>query len=281
LNARIDRVAQLFAWIEAREGAAARPFAAALARLLARYDDDRRHYSEILEPSVSQDGRGRFWRRFSYAFPGFANARSETLATLADLCAPFGAQVAAAAARVIRAARHPAVAQPLFGLADDGADGTRVKLYLQFDDGAGDEALALAGALLGMPLDGGAWAGRLHMLGLDLGPAGLCGAKLYVAAADARHAPPGLALTQLLHVYRLAAPGQPLAPEPDEIDFGLADNGLTDDDLGALAAAHPGPFGDLAALGALLPLALRRVSLGRRDPAKVTLYYVLTELSAE
>jgi hypothetical protein len=265
-----DRVRALFAWWQHRQPRASPALDETLEVLLRRYEIDRARYSDIFEPSLSWSARGPSLRRFSYAFP--RAAPDDAARALTQLCAPWGGAVVDTCARAVRAARHAAVEQPLFGLADDGDDGLRVKLYLQFRDGASDGAIAIARAMIGAPLE--RLDGALHMLGLDVSERGLRAAKLYVVPHAASPTELiDLPIARPLLVYRLLRPDDPLAAP--ELDFGLVENSLSEAQLLAtplLVARHPEALRALAELRSELALTVRRVSIA---PGRVTLYYVL------
>lgn len=254
-------------------------------------------YSEIFEPSFSCDEAG--WRllRFSYAFPGFRAAPEATIATLEALCAPFGATSASYLKRFARALGASCVAQPLFGLAIDTPSRWRLKLYVQFRDSHPTEALRLASEMIGCgDLSRVAAERPLHLMGLDLGDAGLTGAKLYFLhsrlTTDAVRqeigpvplldplARGGLSeLCNVLRIHRVSGPaGRGLAAAA-EVDFALAENGLLPSSLlGAtgleLLSRGETPFDQLESA---IPVALRRISVPVGDGSKINGYYVLTD----
>ncbi|AKT42256.1 hypothetical protein [Chondromyces crocatus] len=308
-NAPVEAYRALFAAWARLEGEPAPAVARSLEQVLALFAADRGRYGDVLEPSLSWEGRqGRegarcTQRRLSYALPGFRADPEGGALALRALCAPFGEAVLAQVERVARAARHPVVAQPLFGLADDGPGGLRLKLYLQLRDGAGAAGVALVERLLGARLAGTLPArGALHLVGLDLGPHGqLVGAKLYVRhvrvglrAAMEQVGPAALfealaaagcrQLREVLGIHRIDGPEAAGVAQAVEIDVALEDTGLSWGTLRTLlpAAAHVlGEGGALARLEAegarLVP---RRLStpVGRDD--KLNLYYVLaTEIA--
>jgi hypothetical protein len=273
----IGSVRELFARWQALAGPPSAALAASLEAMVRQLELDRRHYSDVFEPSLSWDGQGAHVRRFSYAFPGFRRAMDETSRAFLALAAPFGGAIVDAAQRLLRAARHDAVEQPLFGYADDREP--RAKLYLQFRDGASVAAGPLIAAVTGVPVDGARLGGAIHMLGLDVGAGGVRGAKAYVFP----HAPVALAarferpLSRILHVHRMTDPGNGFPEQPSEVDFSLAENRLSEADvIGSrlLRTAHPDGIAELEALRAALPIAIRRVSIAIGNDPKITFYYV-------
>ncbi len=266
-----------------------------VAELLGRHGT---RYAEIFEPSLSWLGAEAQLLRFSYAFPGYGEQPEDTARCILDLCRPFGTGVREVAARVVRALQAGCVEQPLFGLAYDGPESWRVKLYLQFRAEHGREASALAARLLGgRKLEGGdgEGEGELHMLGLDVGDGGVQRAKLYyryprLSVADfaarmgrvelvADLARAGMAeLCELLAIHHLTSAGAGDIGPVREIDFALRDNGLLPRDLEAspsLARLFD-PAGPAAPLFASFPLAIRRVSVATGGSDKLNVYYLLT-----
>lgn len=297
LGTRLERMRELLQFLERREGRSRPALGAMSDALLQRFAIDRNRFSEIFEPSWSWDDAGAHAYRLSYAFPAFRREPDAVGRAMLALTAPFGSATSEACRRVLRAARHPAVEQPLFGLADDGDEGLRVKLYLQFRaDASAAEVLPLARAVLGCSaLPGESSEGALHLLGLDLGDSGLRGAKVYWARERLEHADaarllgPGrwpASLPQLrdvLLIHRLTGPDGAGAREASELHFGLADNGFVAGDLttSPLFAELPRFSDDLAELEAAFRIGLRRATLGLRGKRKLTLYYVLAETERE
>ena len=172
---------------------------------------------------------------------------------------------------------------PLVGIAYDGADAWRLKIYLQFHDDAGDAAWRIARRLVGRADLHRLFAGqRLHLLGIDLGPHGIAGAKLYVrhpevAIRDVSHlagpvtllddlaAAGRTHLRNLLVIHRLRRPDDPALATPAEVDFALGENELLWDDLETTAAlrALRGPSAPVTELAAEFGIAVRRVGAGR------------------
>lgn len=243
--------------------------------VLARFLDDRRHYSDILECSLSADESALDLARFSYAFPGLRSARSSVERSILAWTDALGPAPAAAARRVLRAARGSIVAQLLIGHAH--APTPRAKLYLQFDDHAGTAALALARALIGSDRPTESDAHPLHLLGLDIGPQGLVGAKLYFVAPIRTY--PGLPvpLHQPLWIHRLRHPDDPGFTRASELDFACPP--ATWEALAAAPALapHHAARDAFTALSAAFRLRPRRLSLGLGDARKLNLYYVLDE----
>ena len=133
------------------------------------------------------------------------------------------------------------------------------------------------------------------MVGIDIGPRGLVGGKLYFAIPKLRL---GLAssavgpvalldemarqgteeLINVLAVHRLSAPDD-LADVPHEIHFGLAENELRWADISQLpsiktACASGAPFADLQSS---FRIAVRRLSAPVGEPNKLNVYYTLVE----
>jgi radical SAM superfamily enzyme YgiQ (UPF0313 family) len=295
------RVRALLAWC-ARQHRLRDPRLAATTRvLLRRFARDDAAFANIFDPSASWDADGWHLYRYTYEFPGYAGDRAGVTRALLELCAPFGDRMVSFATRLLRLAAAPCVTQVLYGLAYDGPERFRVKLYLQFADGADAAALELARRAVGRADVGAAAGGReLHLLGVDLGPRGLTGAKLYlrhprVRLADAAQTlgpSPLLAdlaaagvteLRDVLAIHRLRRRADPAAGAPAEIDFGLRENDLDFGALRALPSLRPILSGAdaLAELERRFRIAVRRVSVpaGRLD--KLNLYYVLAEPGAE
>jgi hypothetical protein len=191
------------------------------------------------------------------------------------------------------------VAQPLIGVAWDGPGGVpRHKVYLQFRGDAGPAAGALAERVLARPgLARSLGDASLHMLGVDFGPAGLLGAKLYVLHAhvasseDPGATPLARALASLvraprmfsnaLSIHRLtsASPAGAL-PAASDVDIGLAENELAWEDV----ARAPG-LADLVArsrvaveLFSSFRLEVRRVSMALGAAPRGSVYYGLREV---
>jgi len=239
---------------------------------LARFAADRRRFSDILECSLSADDAGLDLARFSYAFPDLLQARAAVERSVLAWTAGLGPAPAAAARQVLRAARSPAVAQLLIGHAD--APAPRTKLYLQFHDHAGPAALALARALIGDARRTDSDDSPLHLLGLDIGDAGMSAAKLYFVAPTRTF--PGLPgpLHQPLHIHRLRHPGDPDFTRPVELD--CAWTPAMHWQAPALAP-HDAARAAFRALSAAFTLRPRRLSLALRGAPKLNLYYVLDE----
>lgn len=241
--------------------------------VLARLDVDRRHYSDILECSLSADESGLDLARFSYAFPGLLTARPAVERDILAWTAALGPAPAAAARRALQAARSPLVAQLLIGHAH--APTPRAKLYLQFHDRAGPAALALARALIGSDRPTDSDALPLHLLGLDIGATGLAGVKLYFIAPIRTY--PGLPvpLHQPLWIHRLRHPEDREFTRPVELDFACPP--ATWAALAPALAPHDAALAAFTALSARFKLRPRRLSLGLGDARKLNLYYALDE----
>jgi hypothetical protein len=295
------RVRELLTWCARRHRLRDPRLSAATRVVLRRFARDGAAFTHIFDPSVSWDRDGWHFYRYTYEFPGYAADRAGVTRALLELCAPFGDRMVAFATRLLRLAAAPCVTQVLYGLAYDGPGRVRVKLYLQFADGAGEAALGVARRAVGRADLGVPQADReLHLLGVDLGPRGLTGAKLYLRhprvrvaeATSALGASPLLGdlaaagvgeLRDVLAIHRLRRRADPGAGAPAEIDFGLPENDLDFATLRGLPSVR-GVLGDgdaFAELQRRFRIAVRRVSVpaGRLD--KLNLYYVLAEPSLE
>ncbi len=298
LGVRLDRTTELLAFCRRTHGIADAALEACTSALVDRFAADRNRWSEVLEPSFSVDGEGVHLARFSYGLPGFRADPAGVGRTIEALCAPFGDAAIAAGGAFVRAAERPAVEQPLFGVAHDGARGVRVKLYLQFDAGAPAAATATAAAVLGARRLATSSA-PLHLLGLDVGPRGLAGAKLYhlhprvslssppawlgrTELVDALAARGVAELRDVLAIHRLDGPDDAGAGVARELDFSLPDNDLGWPALRALApVARLLPAGGpVDELFAAFRLGVRRVSASVGPLAKLNAYYVLGETEA-
>jgi hypothetical protein len=243
--------------------------------VLARFLAERHRFSDILECSLSADESGLDLARFSYAFPGLLHNRGAIERCILAWTTALGPAPAAAARRVLQAARSPIVAQLLIGHAH--APRPRTKLYLQFRDDAGPAALDLAHALLGTDRRTDSDPLPLHLLGLDIGPTGLAGAKLYFVAPIRTYPGLPIPLEQPLWIHRLR--------HPDDRDFIHAselDIACTPTAWSALAAApalapHHAARTAFTALATAFKLRPRRLSLGLGETRKFNLYYVLDE----
>lgn len=333
---RLDRLQALFeAWRDL-DGVTA-PEAIALERaLLAAVARDRELFSDVLEASFTIGSRGEHAYRFSYAFPGFRGApvlagsppstsappppasastpasplSSAAVASALACAAPFGSSIVASTRRLLRAAIEPAVEQPLIGLAWDRAGAPRHKVYLQFRDTAGSAAAALAERVLAMPgLAARIGDAHLHMLGVDFGPAGITGAKLYIAhehvtastssatptfapssstpaldipSALARALPPGRIARNVLAVHRLTGADRAARalPPASDIDFGFADNALAWSDVASapLLATVLDSSRVASRLFADFRIGVRRLSVATTSAPAFTVYYSLREL---
>ena len=323
---RLDRLEALFAAWRALDGVTA-PEALALERaLLAAVARDRDLFSDVLEASFAMGARGEHAYRFSYAYPGFRGVpvtsgpsppaipssspaappsplSAAAVASALACAAPFGPAVVAATRRLLRAALDPAVEQPLIGLAWDRAGAPRHKVYLQLRDAAGPAAAALAERVLAMPgLAARIGDARLHMLGVDFGPAGVTGAKLYIAhesvtaaeappspdraldiaSALARALPAGRRVHNVLAVHRLTAAdlSAPALPPASDVDFGFADNALAWTEVAAAPQLAPILARSRVASRLLsdFRIGVRRLSVATTFAPAFTVYYALREL---
>lgn len=280
----LARQAALLSWCDRGQGGPDERLAAVDARILDRFASDRNRYSEIFEPSVSRDGAGWHLRRYSYAFPGYRDDPAGVRDAVASLASPFGENFESWFAGTLARAADRAVDEVLFGVAWESASEWRLKLYLQFADGDRNAALGAAARVLSFPALRERFAGeRLHLLGLDVGPAGLGAVKLYLEGeVSAIPWLEGLGpIRKALRIFRLA-PGRRLPDDPVEVDFPLAENGLLFDDVARLAPVRAVVDGadPLSALGREFRIAVRRVSVSVPSPGKFTAYFVLTETDA-
>src|SRR5262249_53958531 len=156
--------------------------AAMLRAVLERFDHDRATVSEVLEPSVSWDEEGWHLLRFSYAFHGYRRDTAGASHSTRAFLDPFGDEALEFATPILRLGeQEPIVEQLMFGYAADGPARHRLKLYLQFADGSGARALALADRAVPGLDAARRFAGRdLHLLGIDYTGGRLLGAKLYL-----------------------------------------------------------------------------------------------------
>lgn len=269
--------------------------------LLTRLATDRLHFSEIFEPSCSRDSSGWHFWRFSYAFPGFRCDPAAAIHDALEMCRPFGDELRSQTRTLLSPALEAAVCAPLVGLAYDTPTSWRVKLYLQFYDDAGSEALRIASRLTGRTDLHRVFGNRhLHLIGIDLGPRGIMAAKLYFMYAQipsrqvSRVAGPvelidylagaGLEhVNNLLVTHRMHRFDDPDLEHPTEVDFALQDNDLCWEDLAGSQTLRTA-FGSetpLAMLESSFPVAVRRVSVSVGRPDKLTLYYAPTEIELE
>jgi len=172
-----------------------------LGDVLARSQIDQRTYSELFEASFQARDDRVDLLRFSYGFPAFRRSPADATETILGWVRPFGAAPHAFFAALLRRARHPCVEQVLAGIAWNDGDGLRLKLYLQFSDSAGDDALGFAGSILGARGFRRANAGRLlHLLCFAHGWDGVVGVNAYfkVPPFDPAAPPRGLQENELL-----------------------------------------------------------------------------------
>ncbi len=248
--------------------------------VIARFAEDRRHSSDILEWSLSEDERGVDTARFSYAFPGFVRAREDVTRAVLAWADGLGEGASRAARSVLRAARSPMVEQILMGYArGTGGGPPRTKFYLQFRDGAGPAALDLSRAILGTRRATQSDGLPLHLLGLDIGPEGLAGAKLYFEHVGESAPAPGFSgpVRNALWIHRLRHPDDPAFEAPAEIDFALVDSAWDALASSPALAPHAAARAAFEALGRTFRLRARRASLGLRGAHKLNIYYVLDE----
>jgi hypothetical protein len=261
--------------------------------VLEQFQRDARVYSDVLEPSFSCDPEGAHLHRFSYAFPSFRADPDGVSRILLRMCRPFGEAALSACRAVVRAARTPPVAQPLFGFADDGGGRFRTKLYLQLRPGEERGGLHLVERMLGRSLAAVDAPGPLHLVCFDVGQRGLVGAKLYFVRDRLRVDDPSplgpiplvAALAELgvselryvLAIHRFAGPDDGGGARPTEVDFSLPENDLRWDDLRqvlpvrTLLTRSP----EVGHLEQGFRLAVRRVSGSIGDGRKLNVYYGL------
>lgn len=270
----VRREHALFAWMAERD-ALSQPdrFRRVADAVLAVYEGDRRQFSNVLEPSVASGPVSRSHARFSYAFPRHATESARVGRDLLQIAETLGPGVPEAAERVLRAARHRVVEQPLIGLAVDDASSWRPKLYLQLRSGAPDVARRLAGAVLTIDAET-IPHGDLHLVGMDLDEHGhLTGAKLYYRGSaadppDRLRGVPAAALADVLHIHRLRSADDEIGA-PTEIDFAVGGASIAWQRLHALVPA----LGALDLLCTEFAIQVRRASLAPNGRA--TAYYVL------
>jgi hypothetical protein len=301
----IERTAELFAWMARHHDIADERLDRVLEILLDRFRSDRMSYSDIFEPSFSRlAGRFHFYR-FSYAFPGFKSDPDGTLDTLRNLCKPFGERLVDYVDNLSQTMTHPCVSQPLFGLAYDGPEDFRVKLYIQFGQSGTasavqqktrQAALKVAESATGCLVLSDTFHDRnLHLLGLDLGSTGLRQAKLYFL-----HSPIELSeitsilgeleliehlgslgkteLRDFLIIHRMQSPTDMDLTIPAEIDFSLGANQLAWEQLTRSETLKRATSEDAyQQLTTSFQLAFRRISVSIFGADKLNAYYVLNE----
>jgi len=268
-----------------------------LDRVLARAERDQRVYSELFEPSFQVEGERVDLFRFSYGFPEFLRAPGNTAETIADWMRPFGV-VADHFGEVLRRVRHPCVEQVLAGIAWDGRDALRLKLYLQFRDDAGDTALRLAGAIVGARELQRVHSGRpLHLLCISHGVRGVVGVNAYfkVAPFDPAAPPSDLrdselmadlaahgvrSLTGAVAVHRMLGPDDRALETVSDVSVSPLDNELR----WSLLRSLPSVARSLAAAPAVAELAgrfrigVRWLTVSTGTVRRVTGYYILNEV---
>jgi hypothetical protein len=274
----VERSRALFAELARRSGGTSPTLRAMEDVLFERYAIDCDRFGDVLEPSLSAVGDEVSGYRFSYGFPTFRRQPRSVAETVVRMAGSVGDAAVAASRRVLRAAQRPCVAQPIVGYADDGGGRCRFKLYLLFTPGLDGAARALVREVLGASREP-TQAGEMHMLGLDVGPGGVTGAKLYFEHA-ALEAPGDIAphgaggLRSALAIHAIVAPDDASA-EPVAVDFSLPENDLDWSAVSAsLAKAHPAAVRTVAELQERFPLRVRRLSCFRA-PRRLNVYYVL------
>lgn len=291
------RVRELLAWMAATRGLEPEALDTLADRVVERFGRDRMRFSEVFEPSFSLGPAGGEFFRFSYAFPGHREDRPATEEALLGLAEPLGQPVTTHLECMAPAFGDRSVQQPLFGLAAPARGAPLAKLYLQFEPEAGAQALALAGRLTSIGSLTRRFAGRaLHLLGIDLGPGGISGVKLYFLEPELdlgrggglQDATPLLAdlvkrgrhrLRDALIIHRAAGPDDPGLDRPAMIDFGLLANELRWQDL--VACPSLGGLAERPQVTALMNrfrLAVRRLSVAPGDAPRINVYYTLTEV---
>lgn len=249
--------------------------------LFARFAQDRRRFSDILEWSLSGDEHHVQAARFSYAFPAYIHEREAATRTVLECFSEFGPTPLRAAKSVLRAAISPHVEQILIGYARSSEpDSWRAKLYLQFRDGAGPAALQLARAVVGTRRATQSDDLPLHLLGLDIGSEGLSGAKFYFV--QQKEIPANLDWIgqprAALRIHRLTHPEDPAFETPSEIDFAV-DGALWQTLTSAPVRAHyEKTCAHFEELGRSFKLRVRRVSVALGNGRKINVYYALDEV---
>ncbi len=230
--------------------------------------------------------------------------RAEAVQSALACAVPFGESVVASVRKLLRAALEPCVMQPLVGLAWDNRGEPRSKVYLQFHDAprpntdplqetsavTNHAAKHLAAQILGFSnLPAQIGGDHLHMLGLDLGPFGLTSAKLYVVEKGLSLE--GTKLPVALSIHRITedtfasqalaeAGSSPLLPAPSDIDFGLAENNLTWEQVKKIpkikALLERAPT--FSRLSEKFQIQVRRVSVSTSAEPRLTVYYALREI---
>ena len=294
---RLDRLAELLRACASPHDLDPLRLDALTALLVDRHALDRDHYSEVFALSASRSRGQEHLFRFSYALPDFREAPGRALALARGIGGLYGEAALRLFEHGLALAEDPAVMLPLLGLEDDGAGRFRAKISLQFADGAGAAALSIAERLFGATGWEERFAGRrLHMIGVDAGPHGLVGAKLYFDASPLRLdaswlASSGLvadlraagveALTDALAIHRFASADDPRGEIATEVDFGLASNELPWSVIRALPRFASAAPATLAALESAYHLGVRRLSIEAASDDKLTSYYILAEHEPE
>ena len=262
-----------------------------------------RYYSEILEFSLSLvAGDSPEWLRLSYALPGY---RKDTMDGLQFVLQAFstllGNKHADWGKQLMDIALHPAVEQPIVGIAWKNASSWRLKFYLQFLGDSSAKALEIIRRLTGYDPRRSLVAprGKLHMLGLDIGGRGLRGIKLYWLIdrlwiddnIPQLHLPTSCRsplwsrlLDNVLIIQRVEEPTSYRLRHPLEVDFSLLENEMP---WHLLAAERPSLLRPLLddmtwqELLASFALAPRRISMTAAARPRINLYYVLVERTGE
>ncbi len=255
-------------------------------------------YSEVFEPSMSMDSHGLHLSRFSYAFPGFRDEAEMVLRELKSLAHELGKGPEDAVHRLEKALCDPVVTQPIIGLAWDSVRSWRFKLYLQFAPKQSANPLKMAQAILGDTRLMNIFQGKsLRLLGMDLGPDGMIGAKLYFHYPYGELIEPGRWSVNKDHllswmagkglgppkdaliIHRLTEPGDTTLQAPAELDFSLPETGVLLDVLqGQADVKDLFAFPEVRRIWRDFSLAARRISVSLKGRHKLNLYYVLTEM---
>lgn len=248
--------------------------------LLERYAEDGVRRSNVLEPSLSGSGQVVTFYRFSYGFPTFRRDPSRAADTMLRVAQAVGDAAVEATRKIRKAMMQACVEQPIVGFASDAAARRRFKLYLMFRAGADGPARALAREVLGAAMEP-AQPGCLHMVGLDVGSAGLTGAKLYfehpTLELSREYCSRSRELRRALAIHPLTAPDDQ-SPEPVAIDFAPVDSGLAWADVEEdLARDHRAVTVAFRELCGSFRLQARRVSVSRGASRRLNLYYELAD----
>lgn len=266
---------------------------AAMRHVLSRFAGDRYHSSDMFEPSISIDDSGVHFARFSYSLAELRASPDAAARWAHEFGLCFGPVVGDIFHKLLKRVRHPCVEQILVGAAFDAPGQWRAKLYVQFKDGAGVDALQLTEALTAIPdLTKRSPPHPLHLLGIDIGETGIRGVKLYYMLAHVgRHAAiwgqasalfdqifanGAKELTNVLSIHQVTSLDDDLR-HPSDVDLHLGENGLRWSDLSKYSV-----FDDIADglrqyehLKQAFDLTVRRMSVSVASRKKLNLYFAL------